>query len=100
AGIPAIYLEYGGGTGFRKKVVETYVAGFFNFLKSLRMIPGEPEFLAETEYYHVEDARQDSGYLQGKMPSPAEGIFLPKAKIGEQIKKGDKWGKITDPVTG
>src|SRR5690606_39467563 len=70
AGIPSIYLEFGGGTGFRKQVVKAYVSGFFNFLKSVKMIEGEPELLSTEKYYWVEDARLDSGYLQGKMPSP------------------------------
>lgn len=100
AGIPSIYLEFGGGTGFRKQVVKAYVSGFFNFLKSVKMIEGEPELLSTEKYYWVEDARLDSGYLQGKMPSPAEGIYLPDVEIGQLVKKGDKWGEIMDPLTG
>lgn len=96
--IPAIYLEYGGGSGFRRRVVKTYVKGFLNLLKQFDMIHGKPEVLEE--FYWVEDARPDSGYLQGKMPSPADGICMPRVKTGEQIRKGDEWATILDPATG
>ncbi len=100
AGIPAIYLEYGGGTGFREHVVEAYVAGFYNLLRSMEMIAGgyrEPDL---EKIYHVEDPRRNSGFLQGKMPSPADGIFVSGVPLGSQVKKGEIWGKILDPVTG
>ncbi len=100
AGIPAIYLEYGGGTGFRKHVVKAYVSGFINLLRSMEMIPGEYTAPDPEKIYWVEDPRPDSGFLQGKMPSPADGIFISEVSLGSQVKKGEVWGKILDPETG
>ncbi len=100
AGVPSIYLEYGGGTGFREHVAEAYVSGFLNLLRSMEMIPGEYIAPDPENVYWVEDPRPDSGFLQGKMPSPAAGIFVSGIPLGSQVKKGDIWGKILDPETG
>lgn len=100
AGIPAVYLEYGGGTGFREHVVDAYATGFLNLLRLWKMISGEYTEPGLETVYWVEDNRQDSGYLQGKMPSPADGIYLPEVSLGKQVKKGDRWGEIINPATG
>lgn len=99
-GIPAIYLEYGGGTGFRRTVVEAYTNGVLNILKHLGMTDGPAATLPAGERYWVEDHRTDSGFLQGKMPSPAAGIFVADVKTGDIVTKGQRWGTITDPLTG
>lgn len=98
AAVPAIYLEYGGGTGYRKHVSDAYMAGFLNLLRSFNMVAGEAQ-ASQKDTYWVEDIRPDSGYLQGKMPSPADGIFISEVQPGKQVKKGDKWGEIVDPVS-
>ncbi|GLU52833.1 succinylglutamate desuccinylase [Dyadobacter frigoris] len=100
ADVPAIYLEYGGGSGIRKEVVKAYQDGFLNLLKSLCMIEQAVESQSMEKYYWVEDHRMESGYLQGKMPSPADGIFISEIKLGEIVKKGQRWGKIVDPMNG
>lgn len=100
ADIPAIYLEYGGGSGIRKEVVKTYKAGFINVLKLLKMAAGEPEIIASEKRFWVEDPRPGSGYFQGKMPAPSDGIFVCKKTPGSQIKKGELFGKIIDSFTG
>lgn len=99
AGVPAIYLEYGGGTGFRPQVVDAYEHGFINLLKWLQMLPGDHLPAAPEKTFWVEDARQDSGFLQGKMPAPTAGIFVSEAVLGQQVRKGDLWGKIINPET-
>lgn len=99
AHIPAIYLEYGGGSGTRKEVVKAYKEGFINVLKYLKMAEGEAEIIAPEKRFWVEDPRPDSGYFQGKMPAPSEGIFVCEKKPGEPIKKGESLGKIIDPFT-
>lgn len=98
--IPAIYLEYGGGSGIRKEVVKTYKEGFINVLKYLKMAEGEAEITAPEKRFWVEDPRPDSGYFQGKMPAPSDGIFVCEKTPGDQIKKGELFGKIIDPFTG
>lgn len=100
ANIPAIYLEYGGGSGIRKEVVKAYKEGFLNLLRSLKMIEGPAQTIPSEKRFWVEDARPDSGYFQGKMPSPTEGIFIAEVRPGEFIKKGNLFGVITDPYTG
>src|SRR5690606_35584846 len=99
-GIPAVYLEYGGGTGFRFTVVDAYRKGFINLLKHLQMVDGAEETLPEEERYWVEDSRKDSGFLQGKMRSPAAGIFASAVELGKHVKEGDRWGTVTDPLSG
>jgi predicted deacylase len=100
AGVPAVYLEYGGGTDIREVVVETYFEGCMNLLRMLNMLDGEVSNLPLDERYWVEDPRINSGYLQGMMPSPADGIFQAEIAIGDQVAAGQCWGTIHDPVTG
>ncbi len=100
AGIPAVYLEYGGGTGFRAGVAEAYRAGFINLLRYLGMADGAPSAIPASERYWVEDSRKDSGYLQGKMRSPAAGIFMAEARIGDRVAKGRRWGVVRDVASG
>jgi predicted deacylase len=100
ANIPAIYLEYGGGTGFREQVVTAYKDGFINLLKQLGMIDKPVQTIPVTDRFWVEDSRPDSGYLQAKMPSPADGVFIAAVKPGDQISVGQLWGRIIDPVSG
>lgn len=100
ANIPAIYLEYGGGSGTRKEVVKAYKEGFINVLKHLRMADGEAEITAPEKRFWVEDSRPDSGYFQGKMPAPSDGIFVCEKSPGAPINNGELFGKITDPFTG
>jgi predicted deacylase len=99
ANIPAIYLEYGGGSGIRKEVVKTYKEGFINLLKYLKMAEGESEITAPEKRFWVEDSRPDSGYFQGKMPAPSNGIFVCEKTPGDPIKNGELFGKIIDPFT-
>lgn len=100
AGVPAIYLEYGGGTGVRTQVTEAYKQGLINMLKSLGMVDGPVLEQSAAERFWVEDSRPDSGFLQGKMPSPADGIFVAEVTLGEQVRAGQRWGKIVNPLTG
>lgn len=100
ANVPAIYLEYGGGSGVRKEVIKAYKDGFINVLKHLKMVDGAPENMSPEKKFWVEDARPDSGHFQGKMPAPAEGIFVSEKKPGDPIKPGELFGKIIDPFTG
>lgn len=100
ANIPAIYLEYGGGSGIRKEVIKTYKEGFINLLKYLKMVEGEAQIIAREKRFWVEDSRPDSGYFQGKMPALSDGIFVCEKTPGDQTKKGELFGKIIDPFTG
>lgn len=96
--VPAIYLEYGGGTGIREETIYHYRDGFINLLSHLKMAKGKPVFLPEEERYWVEDGRPDSGYFQGKMPSPAEDVFVAEVVPGDQVKKGELFGRVIHPL--
>lgn len=100
ANVPAIYLEYGGGTGIRNNVVTDYIKGITNILQYLNMIKNPIENPPIAGMFWIEDHRPDSGYLQGKMPSPAEGIFVSEVNMGDQIKRGQLFGKVIDPPSG
>lgn len=100
AGIPAIYLEYGGGTGFRPHVAAAYVEGVLNVLRLWEMVPGAATRNNAGKQFWVEDIRPDSGFLQGKMPAPADGIFIAGTTLGTLVKKGERVGHILDPATG
>lgn len=100
ANIPAIYLEFGGGTGFRMPVVNAYKEGFIRLLNYLNMLNGPIESNSSVDKYWIEDHRQDSGYLQGKMPSPVDGIFVAEVKIGDEIKAGELFGKVIESFSG
>ncbi|WP_276346836.1 M14 family metallopeptidase [Daejeonella sp. JGW-45] len=100
ANIPAIYLEFGGGTGFRMQVVNAYKTGFMRLLNYLNMLNGPAGSDSFVDKYWIEDHRQDSGYLQGKMPSPVDGIFVAEVKIGDKIKAGELFGKVVESFSG
>ncbi|WP_051211197.1 succinylglutamate desuccinylase/aspartoacylase family protein [Runella zeae] len=100
AGVPAIYLEYGGGTNFRPQVVEAYQIAFLNILSWLEMIENKPEETLQEPAFWVEDHRVLSGYLQAMLPAPTDGFFVGEKVIGEFVKKGERWGYVLDPISG
>lgn len=97
--VPAIYAEYGGGKGISEKVIRAYVKGCMNILIKLGML-SRPSKTGSKWKYWVEDYMPDSGFLQGKLPSPAKGTFIPKVKLGEMVQKGQKWGLVIDLLNG
>lgn len=97
-GIPAIYFEYGGGTGFREQVVETYKEACIRVLADLGLFERLPPIQNRYNYW-LEDERANSGHLQEKMPAPAEGIFTASVRIGDHIRKGQLFGEIADPLS-
>lgn len=100
ANVPAIYVEYGGPTPVVEEIVDAYISGCLNVLISYSMVIRQDEQKANSTVYFVEDNRLNNGHLQSKMPAPFEGIFLPKIKAGDAVKKGWTWGIISNPVTG
>ena len=97
--IPAIYVEYGGGIAARDEIVHAYTIGCVGVLKKLAMIDTAQEIYSAPEHI-VEDPTPQQGHLQAKMPSPAEGIFVPAVKLGQMIIAGDHWGVIHHLGTG
>lgn len=96
--IPAIYVEYGGGIAARDEIVHAYTIGCVGVLKKLAMIDTAEEMYRAPEHI-VEDPTPQQGHLQAKMPSPAEGIFVPAVELGQMIVAGEHWGNIVDLET-
>ncbi|MBN8822349.1 MULTISPECIES: succinylglutamate desuccinylase/aspartoacylase family protein [unclassified Spirosoma] len=100
AGIPAIYLEYGGGTGIRTPVIEAYQQACINVLGLIGLVAATYVPQPELEVCWVEDYRDNSGYLQAMMPSPIDGIFVGEVILGQYVKQGDRWGRVIDVING
>ena len=98
AGVPAIYMEYGGGSGFRQHVADQYKETVKRILGQLGMYV--PAVQSEGWHYWLEDHRRDSGYLQAKMPAPQAGIFVAEVAIGDWVTAGQRFGRIVDPYNG
>lgn len=97
--IPAIYVEYGGGISAREEIIEAYTNGCLGVLEKLGMMEPNQTSRKSLEYF-VEDPTPQQGHLQAKMPSPAEGIFVPAVKLGQMIEAGEQWGVIHQLETG
>ncbi|SDD11632.1 succinylglutamate desuccinylase/aspartoacylase family protein [Niabella drilacis] len=99
AGVPAVYVEYGGGNSVQETIVDACVEGCLNVLDHLGMLTaGAREKKLSEVVYTVEDATPGGGFLQGKMVSASDGIFLPKVQVGALVEKGEEWGVIYDPL--
>ncbi|WP_223712498.1 succinylglutamate desuccinylase/aspartoacylase family protein [Niabella beijingensis] len=98
-GIPAIYVEYGGGNNVDRSIIDACVKGCLGVLAHLNVLKegvfkrGDREVL-----YRVEDDQPDSGFLQGKMRCAFDGIFIPGVKVGAMVEEGQEWGVVFDPV--
>lgn len=98
ANVPAIYIEHGGGTAFNTVAMQDLIAGCESLMVSLGMCAGKQQ-LATSSPCIIEDDEKSSGYLQVKMPSPVDGIFIPMVKTGDSVKAGDCWGTVCNPIT-
>jgi predicted deacylase len=99
ANVPAIYVEYGGGGTLNKEVVTAYTQGCLLVMESLGMI-SKMEARDFIPTYWVEDDTNNSGYLQGKLPATADGIFVTGKKTGDMVAKYELLGSIINPLTG
>ncbi|MCX2452337.1 succinylglutamate desuccinylase/aspartoacylase family protein [Pedobacter sp. PLR] len=93
ANIPAIYVEYAGPGPVKENVVNSYINGCLNVLALFDMLTDHRSEVNDIQYT-VEDYEPDSGFLQQKMLSPTDGIFVPKVLPGEIVKRGQLWGLI------
>ncbi len=99
-GIPALYFEYGGGSGFRKEVMDSYQQAVVNILVHLGMMEEAHAANRRHHMYWVEDHRTDSGHFQVKIPSPIDGIFVASVSVGEHVAVGQQIGEVFNPFTG
>ncbi|WP_262249227.1 succinylglutamate desuccinylase/aspartoacylase family protein [Parapedobacter soli] len=98
-GIPAIYVEYGGGDNVSQPVVSSYVNGCMRVMGALGMLVPSQADPSEIRYW-IEDPRPNSGHLQSRMPAPCEGVFIPIVAVGAHVSKGQTWGTIVRVLTG
>jgi len=96
AGIPAIYVEHGGGGMCDPRRVDECVTGCQNVMRELEMLDGERP--ANRVRYFVEDDRAMSGHLQSKCPAPTAGYFEPAVALGDVVRAGQSVGRIVDPL--
>lgn len=92
--VPAIYVEYGGGSKVRSEIVKAYINGCMHVLEMVGMIDRESNTSFKKLKYWVEDYTPNKGHLQVKMPAPIEGIFVPSINVGDIIEEGQIWGEI------
>jgi predicted deacylase len=97
--VPAIYVEYGGGSTVRQEIIQSYTAGCLALLTYLKMIDDEVKETTSPKYW-VEDPTPQNGHLQSKMPSPIDGIFVPNKSVGDDINEGELVGQIIDMQSG
>lgn len=98
AGVPAIYVEHGGGAEFNSSAVTDLVEGCLNVMAQLEMIDRVVAPIPRVKDV-VEDPRDQSGHLQVNYPSPLDGVFAPSVAIGARIERGKPLGRVCNPVT-
>ena len=97
AGVPAIYVEYGGG-GFNAEAIADLTAGCLNVMAHLKLIDRLGPAPRTQEI--VEDSSPNSGHLQINHPSPLSGIFESTSRLGRRVELGEVIGHVNDPNTG
>jgi predicted deacylase len=98
AGVPAIYVEHGGGGGFDASAVEELVHGCLSVMAQLQIISGNSA--PGRVKYTIEDPRPSSGHLQMNYPAPMAGLFQPRQLLGENVRAGQTLGCLHDVITG
>jgi predicted deacylase len=94
AGVPAIYVEAGGGERFDAAAVDLCVDGCLNVAAALGLLD-HPAAPMRVEHV-VEDPRVASGHLQVMHPAPASGFFEPAIELGDRVVAGQLWGTVVD----
>lgn len=89
AGIPAVILEAGEPLRLQLKEVKQSVNGIKAVMHHLNMIDDKP----------LRAPKQNVFYKSTWMRADQSGVFLSEAKLGQNVKKGDILGSVTDPIT-
>ena len=96
AGVPAIYVEHGGGGGCHTFRADECVTGCLNVCRSCGLLDGpSPENRVR---YVVEDDRDESGHLQVQHPAPMTGFFEPLVALGDVVTEGQLLGRVVDAL--
>ncbi|WP_372862394.1 succinylglutamate desuccinylase/aspartoacylase family protein [Spongiibacter sp.] len=89
AGIPAVTLEAGEPLRMQLKEVKQSVNGIKAVMHYMQMIDDKP----------VRAPKQKVFYKSLWLRAEQSGVFLSETKLGENVRKGDILGTVTDPIT-
>ena len=89
AGIPAVTLEAGEPLRLQLKEVVQSVNGIEAVMYHMNMIGQKPS----------RAPKQNVFYKSTWLRADQSGVFLTEAKLGQNVKKGDILGTVTDPIT-
>ncbi|RNL60159.1 succinylglutamate desuccinylase/aspartoacylase family protein [Zhongshania marina] len=89
AGIPAVTLEAGEPLRLQLKEVKQSVNGIKAVMYHMNMIGQKPS----------RAPKQNVFYKSTWLRADQSGVFLTEAKLGQNVKKGDILGTVTDPIT-
>jgi predicted deacylase len=93
AGVPAIYVEYLGGTAGCAEGQSKCVDGCLNVMSHLGFIDRESPASVVEEI--IEDYRPESGHMQVCNPSPITGFFQPTVELGQDVDSGSILGTVS-----
>lgn len=100
-GVPAIYVEYGGGEECDPVGVEACVAGCLGVMRELHMIDAATAAahgaaVLPDDVLVVEDPGPGAGHMQSGHPAPVAGFFRPVVRVGAAVHAGDPLGVVVD----
>lgn len=90
--VPTLAVEMGVGMRITKDYGNQITDGIFNVMKAMDIWDGE---VSEAKEAVVSYDREI-----GQISAKEAGVYLPMVNIGDYVKKGDVFGKITNPLTG
>ena len=96
-GVPAIYAEWGGGSGCNLEAVEGYTRGCLSVMSELGLF--NISIKQKPILHYIEDEREGSGHLQLQNHAPVAGFFESAVQLMDRVQVGDKLGSICS-VTG
>lgn len=92
-GTPCLVVEMGVGMRITKAYGEQLVDGIFHLMKSMGIWTGDVKPVREPIISKNPD---DVSFLNAS----TSGLFIPDVKHWEKLKKGDRIGRIVNPLTG
>lgn len=91
-GVPSLVVEMGVGMRITKDYGYQLVNGILNLMKEMGIWSGPVESVREP----LISSDRAIGFVNADHP----GIYLPDARIFDEVMRGDVLGKIVDPLTG
>lgn len=92
-GVPTLVVEMGVGMRITKSYCEQLVDGIMNLMRDMGIWQGVTK---ESRKPIISEDPEDVSYLN----ATTAGVFVPKVKHWEKLKKGEHIGSIIDPLRG